>query len=101
LTTRVNRSVAEALGAHAPSQTAAMMPAIAVALERRNSLETSGFGAHALRRLGVNPQPNRASDDPRAIAGPDPRETGARETGARETGTRDGGRLTALPLKGA
>jgi hypothetical protein len=101
LTTRVNRSVADAFGAHALSNNAALMPAIAVALERRNSLETSGFGAHALRRLGVNPQPNRTSDGPRALAGPELRETGPRETGARDAGARDGGRLNALPLKGA
>jgi hypothetical protein len=85
LTRRTNRTATDALGTAALTHPAAMMPAIAVALERRNSLESSGFGAHAMRRLGVSPTLQRTSDAARAIAGPEPH---------------DGGRLTAIPLKG-
>ncbi len=59
LNTHVNRSALEALGPAGLLAPATMMPAIAAALDRRNSLEASGFGARALRLLGAPVSPDR------------------------------------------
>ncbi len=81
LHTHINRTAAAALGPAARLAPATMMPAIAAALERRNSLELGGFGARALRRLGgpvgTEHKPIERSDSqrseaqPKALAAPD------------------------------
>jgi hypothetical protein len=53
LNATLNRSAIAALGPAALQAPATMMPAIAAALERRNSLASSGLGASALRQLGA------------------------------------------------
>jgi hypothetical protein len=53
LHTRLNRSSVAVLGAAGAQAPATMLPAIAVALERRNRLAASGLGAKALRLLGA------------------------------------------------
>ncbi len=55
LNTHLNRSALAALGPAALQSSASLMPAIAAALERRNSLAASGLGASALRQLGAPP----------------------------------------------
>jgi hypothetical protein len=53
LNTHLNRSAREALGPATLQSPATLMPAIAAALECRNSLAASGLGASALRQLGA------------------------------------------------
>jgi hypothetical protein len=68
LTSRPNRSAASALGTDPALISAALLPALAVASERRDILALSGFNARALRRLGRGPASHAGSDTPPARA---------------------------------
>ncbi len=70
LAVRPNRTGVEALGGTVPMISATLMPAIAAALQQRDTLATSGFSAGTLRRLGRRTADGVSDDAPRALPAP-------------------------------
>ncbi len=102
LNTRQNRSAAEAFGAATLPSPATVMPAIAAALDRRNSLEASGFGPRALRLLGAPASTEGASPRAKALSAPDGGSASRRPGSAGSVGASASVSMTSLsPGKGA
>ena len=96
LDTYVNHTAAEAFGQLAPPATAALLPALATAFDRRHLLEASGLGARSLQLIALAPPEPRA--DQRMLEGP-PTQTTPREPVARQPRP-PAARLGAVPAKG-
>jgi hypothetical protein len=97
LNSTLNRSTAQAIGSVALLAPATVMPAIAAALERRNSLAVSGLGADALRLLAA--PSSVVSDTSGGTIGPTSSASG--DIGSRVLIAHNGGAVPLRPAAGA